>query len=146
MTDSWSLKGKITPHKLHGSYLEAVQNLKPESYNPNAIKMYDDLTDEQKSIDEYICKEIEKIHNILRQKIIEDIHEMITEEFLEQETYWYEHDIENFMDDVKSKLNKRFGCDKEKQENNYEKKKRIADAIRDEKYHNEGGGMNENSW
>jgi hypothetical protein len=43
--------------KLHEWYLEATKSLNPESYNPNAQKSYDDLTAEQKYIDNYIADE-----------------------------------------------------------------------------------------
>jgi len=41
--------------KMHEWYLEATKKLHPESYNTNAQKSYDDLTDEQKEIDRYIA-------------------------------------------------------------------------------------------
>ncbi len=44
------------PEKLHLWYLEAVKELHPESFNPNANKPYNELTDEQKFIDKYIAK------------------------------------------------------------------------------------------
>lgn len=43
---------------LHAWYLEATAKLSPESYNPNAQKHYDDLTDEQQFIDRYIAQKI----------------------------------------------------------------------------------------
>jgi len=48
----------ITPQQLHVLYLEATKSLHPESYNPNAQKSYDELTDEQRQIDEYIAEKI----------------------------------------------------------------------------------------
>jgi len=45
----------FTPEFLHEAYLQATKNLRPESYNPNAQKKYEDLTDEQKQIDIYIA-------------------------------------------------------------------------------------------
>jgi len=48
----------ITPEKLHQLYLDATRKLKPESYNPNAQKYYEDLTDEQQAIDIYIARAI----------------------------------------------------------------------------------------
>jgi hypothetical protein len=44
--------------RLHTWYLEATAKLHPESYNPKARKSYDELTDEQKSIDLYIADSI----------------------------------------------------------------------------------------
>jgi len=46
----------ITPENLHKWYLEAITNLKGESYNHNADKPYEALTEEQKFIDKYIAK------------------------------------------------------------------------------------------
>lgn len=46
--------------KLHTWYLEACLKLKPESYNPNAIKVYDALTEEQKFISQWIAS---NVHN-----------------------------------------------------------------------------------
>ena len=44
--------------QLHAWYLEATKELNPESYNPNAQKAYEDMTDEQKFIDRYIAKKV----------------------------------------------------------------------------------------
>lgn len=43
---------------LHGLYLAATKYLNPESYNPAAQKSFDELTDEQKKIDDYIISAI----------------------------------------------------------------------------------------
>jgi len=51
---------EITPEELHKWYLEAVKELKPESFNPNAQKKYSELTDEQKSIDKHIALQINR--------------------------------------------------------------------------------------
>lgn len=50
----------VTPKELHRWYLEAVKGLNPKSFNPNAHKDYKDLTTEQKSIDKYIARKINK--------------------------------------------------------------------------------------
>lgn len=50
----------ITPERIHEWYLEACVNLKDESYNTEAQKAYDELTDEQKFIDKYIVNIIKK--------------------------------------------------------------------------------------
>lgn len=49
------------PRKMHEWYLEATRELNPESYNPNAQKTYDELTDEQKFIDRYIAEKVEAL-------------------------------------------------------------------------------------
>ena len=57
---------------LHEWYLEATKELKPESYNPNAQKDYDKLTNEQKYIDIYIATkiiELFKLENTLKKMI-----------------------------------------------------------------------------
>ena len=48
----------ITPEQLHNWYLEAIKELHPESFNPNAKKPYSELTEEQKFIDKYIADKI----------------------------------------------------------------------------------------
>ncbi len=48
----------ITPEQLHKWYLEATALLKPESFNPNAQKPYEEMTDEQKFIDQYIAHQV----------------------------------------------------------------------------------------
>lgn len=51
---------EITPEELHKWYLEAVKELKPESFNPDANTPYSELTDEQKSIDKHIALQINR--------------------------------------------------------------------------------------
>ena len=46
------------PEMLHEWYLEATQKLRPESFNANAQKPYEEMTDEQKQIDIYIADKI----------------------------------------------------------------------------------------
>jgi uncharacterized protein YuzE len=48
----------ITPEELHQWYLEATKALNPESFNPNAQKPYDKLTEEQKFIDKFIANKV----------------------------------------------------------------------------------------
>jgi len=54
-------QAEVKPEQLHKWYLEAVKELKPESFNPNANKNYDELTDEQKFIDKYIADKINSL-------------------------------------------------------------------------------------
>ncbi len=54
---------EITPEQLHEWYLIAVGWLQRDgtddkNYNPNAIKQYAELTEDQKYIDKYIAKRI----------------------------------------------------------------------------------------
>jgi len=49
---------EIEPEELHKWYLEAIKELKPESFNKNAKKPYSELTDEQKFIDKHIALKI----------------------------------------------------------------------------------------
>jgi hypothetical protein len=49
---------KISPEQLHEWYLEAVEKISPDNFNPNAAKPYGELTDEQRFIDEYIADKI----------------------------------------------------------------------------------------
>lgn len=69
--------------KLHELYLEATRELNSESYNSNAQKSYDDLTEEQKEIDRYIAKAICKLQNEDIKKMAERIAVMLTREGLE---------------------------------------------------------------
>jgi len=50
----------LKPEDLHNWYLEATKELNPESYNPDAQKPYDELTDEQKFIDKFVCSRIKQ--------------------------------------------------------------------------------------
>ena len=69
----------ITPQQLHEWYLEATKSLHPESYNPNAQKSYEELTDEQRKIDEYMA---EKINDYIQkyEKLIEGLLPYIRDE------------------------------------------------------------------
>lgn len=57
--------------QLHEWYLEATRELKPENYNPNAQKPYDEMTEEQKFIDKYIAGKITQYANEAR---INEVH------------------------------------------------------------------------
>jgi len=46
--------------KLHEWYLEATKELNPKSFNPDAQKSYDELTDEQRFIDKYIADKVKQ--------------------------------------------------------------------------------------
>lgn len=61
------------PEQLHSWYLEAVKELKPESFNPNANKPYSEITDEQKSIDIYIANKITNLFSQEKEKWIREI-------------------------------------------------------------------------
>jgi len=53
------VKVDISPRLLHELYLEAIKSgVAREQYNPNAVKSYDDLSDEQKSIDKHIAQKL----------------------------------------------------------------------------------------
>ena len=47
-----------TPAELHNWYLEATKKIHPLSYNPKAQKKYNQLTEEQKFIDQYIASKL----------------------------------------------------------------------------------------
>lgn len=63
-------------HTLHIWYLEATSELRPESYNPNAQKPYDDMTDEQKAIDRYIAKKVVDLILIQQRLVIAGDHSL----------------------------------------------------------------------
>ena len=44
--------------KLHEWYLEAIKEISPDSYNPDAVKSYQDLTFKQREIDRHIAKRV----------------------------------------------------------------------------------------
>lgn len=46
---------EITGEKLHEYYLKAIEFVKPDSYNPNAVRPFKDLSLKQQQIDEYIA-------------------------------------------------------------------------------------------
>lgn len=48
----------ISPEQLHQWYLESIAHLSGESYNHNADRPYEMLTEEQKFIDKYIANKI----------------------------------------------------------------------------------------
>jgi len=63
----------ITSEQLHKWYLQAIKLLHPESYNPNAQKPYDELTEEQKSIDKFIVDRINNEIRKIKSGIIEEL-------------------------------------------------------------------------
>lgn len=72
----------LTPQNMHEWYLEATQKLHPESFNPNAQKPYEELTEEQKFIDKYMAEKAEKtvmasFSNLLAEKEREAVSKMI---------------------------------------------------------------------
>lgn len=60
--------------QLHEWYLEEVRRLKPESYNPEAQKPYNQLTSEQQDIDRYIARKILDNY-ISKEKVAEELKE-----------------------------------------------------------------------
>ena len=57
MTES-ATREEILARQLHEWYLEATKNLTIGNFNSAAQKAYDELTEQQKSIDLYIAKKI----------------------------------------------------------------------------------------
>lgn len=81
----------ITPENIHQWYLDATKELNPKSYNPNAQKKYEDLTEEQKFIDKYIvdqCKLIVARDYVLKSKLLDkdEIENTIREEIKKLQT------------------------------------------------------------
>ena len=50
----------MEPEELHRWYLEATSKLRKESFNKEAQKPYNELTEEQKYIDKYISDKIKR--------------------------------------------------------------------------------------
>ncbi len=63
--------------QLHIWYLEATKELNPKSFNSNAQKSYQELTEEQKYIDRYIANKILQS----RQELLDEIWNMIFRNF-----------------------------------------------------------------
>ncbi len=61
----------IKPEELHQWYLDAIKLLHPESYNPNANKPYEELTEEQKTIDKFIADRINMRIREIKEKLLE---------------------------------------------------------------------------
>jgi len=57
--------------QLHIWYLEAIKKISPESYNPNAIKEYSELAEDQKEIDKYMAGRLISRLNAVKLKIDE---------------------------------------------------------------------------
>ena len=75
-----NLEENVIAKKLHDWYLEATAKLKPESFNHNAKKSYDDLTDEQKFIDIYIAKKVVSfISQATREEDLREIEKKVCE-------------------------------------------------------------------
>lgn len=77
--------------QLHEWYLEATKNLRPDSYNPAAQIPYQDLTEEQKSIDKYIA---EKTLNQIQEKLAE------MKKRSDSSTYLYEQGQSRAIEDI----------------------------------------------
>jgi len=56
---------------MHEWYLEATSKLSPVSSNPNAQRSYEQLTEEQKSIDRYIANKVSELLSLQAREIIE---------------------------------------------------------------------------
>ncbi len=54
-------------------YLEAIELVNSESFNRRAQKPYDELTEEQKSIDEYIAKKIQEVRDKFIERLKEEL-------------------------------------------------------------------------
>jgi len=59
--------------KLHEWYLEAITHLSGENFNTSADRPYDDLNEEQKSIDRYIANKIKALAKVDRDKLVDII-------------------------------------------------------------------------
>lgn len=49
---------KLTAEQLHNWYLEAIEQIRPDSYNPDAVRPFKDLSLKQQAIDEYIVQKV----------------------------------------------------------------------------------------
>ena len=59
---------KELPEQLHKWYLEAIQKIHPDSFNPKANCSFSDLTPDQKYIDFYIAGKIVALLNSIKQE------------------------------------------------------------------------------
>lgn len=51
----------VTAEQLHDWYLEAIQTLPADAFNPAARKPYKELNEHQKYIDEYIAAKVNQL-------------------------------------------------------------------------------------
>jgi hypothetical protein len=65
--------------QIHTWYLEASQKLHPESFNPEAQKSYEDLTEEQKYLDRYLAEQIVSLLSTQQAEIKREIHKISVE-------------------------------------------------------------------
>ena len=70
-------KREEVAEQLHVWYLEATKQLNPESYNPNAQKSYQDLTEDQKNIDRFIAKKVIDSNRQTVKEVLEGVREEI---------------------------------------------------------------------
>jgi hypothetical protein len=59
--------------QLHLWYLEATKGLNPKSYNPQAQKSYQDLTEEQREIDRFIAGKILSLLQKQKEEVIGEL-------------------------------------------------------------------------
>lgn len=88
--------------QLHLWYLEATKELNPESYNPNAQKAYEDMTEEQKFIDRYIA---DKCLELINQEKVNELNRLNIS-FSKWELYNYlaiSKELENRIAELKSR-------------------------------------------
>lgn len=72
LSSDWGKKFDLA-EQLHNWYLEAVVNLSPGDFNPDANKPYSQLTDEQKYLDKYIAAKVSYLLAEQAREIIEEI-------------------------------------------------------------------------
>lgn len=78
----------ITPKQLHDWYLEATKNLNPESFNKEAQKSFEELTDEQKYIDKYIANRITSRLSVIVSSNSNKIHQEIKRKIEDKISIW----------------------------------------------------------
>ena len=70
----------VSPENLHKWYLEAVSNLQKQSFNHNANKPYEKLTQEQQYIDQYIAERINS-HRLAGMKKVSNFMELAKDHY-----------------------------------------------------------------
>ena len=83
--------------QLHKWYLEAIKELNSDSFNKNAQKRYEYLTNEQKSIDRYIANKIMELIKLTPQKTKDRI-EFLQNEIIKLQKYKTER-VKKIRDD-----------------------------------------------
>lgn len=92
---------KVSPKQLHDWYLEATTFLMPGNYNDNAQKHYDELNEEQKSIDIFIANKVNEALARMKEKVLEEVRPIFTNAWFYNNHY---HIDKLLFEEIKEKI------------------------------------------